>query len=74
MAEFKFIFKSLLATLVLVALMQIKLGDRTIETRAYQVLAHSEFAEFINHVAKGSIQLAQQASAYVAKILNEKNK
>lgn len=71
MDEFKFIFKSFLATLALVALMQIKVGGHTIEGRAYQILAHSQIAGFLNHVAKGAVQLGRQATSYLEQKINE---
>jgi hypothetical protein len=58
--EIKFICKCFLATLLLIAFMQIKIGPKTIESRAYSILAESPLASFLNDVASGSVKLAQR--------------
>jgi len=58
--EVKFVIKTFLATLLLIALMQIKIGDKTIETRAYQMASQSKFTYFLIDIAQGTIQLSKQ--------------
>lgn len=65
MAELKFVFKTLLATLLIIALMQIKIGEKTIEGRVYQILAQSKFTGFLNEVAKGTVQLSRESKKYI---------
>lgn len=60
MDEVKFVIKTFLATLLLIALMQIKIGDKTIETRAYQMASQSKFTYFLIDIAQGTIQLSKQ--------------
>jgi hypothetical protein len=72
--ELKFVFKTLFATIVVIALMQLKVGEKTIESKTYQILAHSEFAEFLNHVASGAVELGKQARAYAEEQLRQARK
>lgn len=74
MDELKFVFKTLLATVVVIALMQLKVGEKTIESKTYQVLAQSKFADFLNHVAVGAVELGKQAKSYAEEQLKHINK
>lgn len=53
------------ATLAIIAIMQIRVGGRTMESKTYQILAQSKFADFLNDVARGTVQLGKQTKDYV---------
>lgn len=60
MAELKFLFKTFLLTLLFILVLQIKIGEKTIERSTYQVLANSRFVSFLNEVAYGAVVLGKQ--------------
>jgi hypothetical protein len=62
--DIKFVIKTFLLTLVVIALMQIKVGGSTIEGKAYAILAESKLTDFLNYVARGIVQLVKEAKAY----------
>lgn len=55
MADFFFIVKSFLITLGLVVLMQIKIGETTIEDRAYEWIRGSAVHSTLSRVAAGAV-------------------
>jgi hypothetical protein len=63
--EIKFALKMFFATLAIIAIMQIRVGGRTMESKTYQILAQSKFADFLNDVARGTVQLGKQTKDYV---------
>lgn len=65
MDEFKFVVKTLLATILVIALMQIKVGEKTFEAKAYKVLAQSKLADFLNGVARGAVKGANELKVYL---------
>lgn len=65
MDEIKFVIKTFLATLLLIALLQIKIGDKTIETRAYQMASQSKFTYFLTDIAHGIIHLSKQLKSQI---------
>lgn len=71
MGELKFVFKTLLATIAVIALMQLKVGEKTIESKTYQMLAQSKLADFLNDVARGSVQLGRQLKEYADQQIKE---
>lgn len=71
MDEVKFVFKTLLATMVVIALMQLKVGEKTLEGKTYQILANSKFAGFLNDVARGAVELGKQAKSYAEEQLKK---
>lgn len=60
MDEFKFVLKTLLATFILVLLMQIRVGGKSMESWTYGILAQSGVAHFVNDVAHGTVTLGRQ--------------
>ena len=71
MDEIKFVIKTFLAALLLIALMQIKIGDKTIEATAYQMASQSKFTYFLNDIARGTIYLARQLKNQIDEGLNK---
>ncbi len=71
MDEIKFVIKTFLATLLLIALLQIKIEDKTIEARAYQMASQSKFTYFLNDIAHGVIHLAKQLKNQIDQGLNK---
>lgn len=71
MDEIKFVIKTFLATLLLIALLQIKIDDKTIEVRAYQMASQSRFTYFLNDIARGTIHLAKQLKNQIDQGLNK---
>ncbi len=65
MDEIKFVLKTFLATLLLIMVLQIKVGDQTIESRAYQMAARSQLTSFIGGVARGIVELGKQAQSQI---------
>lgn len=63
--EMKFLIKMFLGTMILIYVMQLKVGDRTIESRAYSLLAQSKLTVFINTVAHGLIEVGQEFTDYL---------
>ena len=71
--ELKFVIKTLIATILIVAIMQIKVGQGTIESKAYQVLAKSKVADFLNDVAQGLVRLGEQTKEQVERRIKKIN-
>lgn len=53
MEEFKFVIKSLLFTMLLVVLMQVKVGTASIETHSFRWLQRSSVSQYIQSAAAG---------------------
>lgn len=58
MKEFVFVLKCLIASLVLVTLMQIRYGGTTLENHAHNAIQNSAVTEFMQGTAAGAIVLA----------------
>lgn len=71
MDEIKFVLKTFLASLLLISLMQIKIGETTVESRAYQLAAQSKFTHFLSDVAQGAIQLGKQLKTKIDHTINK---
>ena len=53
MEELKFVLKSLVFTMILVMMMQIRLGSATIESHTFRWLRHSTVSQYIQSAAAG---------------------
>ena len=71
LAELKFIFKCFLATLLLISLLQIKVGDKTLEGKFYQTLAQSQLTSFLSDVAHRAVHLGRQAKQEIEQKLKK---
>jgi hypothetical protein len=69
--EIKFVLKTFLATLLMIALLQIKIGDKTIESRAYQMAAQSKLVFFLGDIARGAVELGKQLKTQVDQAFNK---
>lgn len=56
-----FVLKSLFATILIVLLMQVEVGGRTLESRAQHWLVSSEITRQLRQVADGGIKLSKDA-------------
>lgn len=65
MADFLFIVKTFLFTLALVVLMQIKVGDQTIEERSHQWIQQSAIHRTLGKVATGAVTAMKDGAHYV---------
>ena len=72
--EMKFLFKMFLGTMIVIYVMQLKVGGRTIESRAYSLLAQSKLTSFINTVAHGLVDIAEEFKGYVESEVNKQEK
>jgi hypothetical protein len=57
MADFLFVVKSLLATFILVVLMQIQVSNQTIENHMHQWIRSSEVVSSLRGVAQGAVSI-----------------
>jgi hypothetical protein len=71
--DFFFVIKTFFATLLLLAFMQVKIGDTTIESRAYQILAQSKLTTFLNEVAHRGVRLGKQIHQELESQLSKTN-
>jgi len=69
--EIKFVLKTFLASLLLISLMQIKIGETTVESRAYQLAAQSKFTHFLSDVAQGAVVLGKQLKTKFDQTINK---
>lgn len=65
MADLMFVVKTFLFTLALVVLMQIKVGDRTIEERSHQWIQHSAIHKTLGKVATGAVTAMKDGADYM---------
>lgn len=65
MADFFFVVKTLLFTLALVVLMQIKVGNSTIEERSHEWIQHSAIHRTLGKVAFGAVVAMKDSAQYV---------
>lgn len=75
MDEVKFIVKSLVITLVVLMLMQIKIGVSTVETETLQWIETSAVTKYLQNVSAGAVLAirngAQASSEFIAKTFNQ---
>ncbi len=65
MADFFFVVKTLLFTLALVVLMQIRVGESTIEERSHEWIQGSAIHRTLGKVALGAVTVMKDGVAYV---------
>ncbi len=65
MADFFFVVKTFLFTLALVVLMQIKVGDSTIEERSHEWIQASAIHHTLGKVALGAVAVMKDGVHYV---------
>ena len=61
MIDLYFFLKCLVMTVVLILLLQIKIGDRTLEDKALIYFRGSEFSEPLDKIAKGGAKVVQSS-------------
>ncbi|MGE3758362.1 MAG: hypothetical protein AB7H97_11430 [Pseudobdellovibrionaceae bacterium] len=71
MSEVLFVIKCLVVTLVIAALMQIRVGDFTIEEHAEEVVRHSFVTEYVQGTAAGVIVLGNSGWEKVKTLFRE---
>ncbi len=69
MADIVFVLKCLLVTVVVVVLLQIRVGQRTVEGHAMTWLHHSTVSHHLQDVAEGAVKAGGQAKRGVASLL-----
>lgn len=65
MGDFFFVVKTFLYTLALVVLMQIKVGDTTIEERSHTWIQQSDLHRSLGKVALGAVTVLRDGTQYV---------
>ncbi len=65
MADFFFVVKTFLFTLALVVVMQIRIGDATIEERSHEWIQESAIHRTLGKVAFGAVTVMKDGVAYV---------
>lgn len=65
MTEIKFVGKTLLLTIVIVVILQIQMGDRTLESRAIQFVQSSQVVEPLNAAARGAVKAVRDLTATI---------
>ncbi|MGE3683953.1 MAG: hypothetical protein AB7G93_19710 [Bdellovibrionales bacterium] len=71
MMDFLFFAKTLLLTLAIVLVMQIRVGDQTMETHAHRLLTSSLVVQPLNGVAQGAAKMAKDALNSVSGHVNK---
>lgn len=72
--DMKFVIKMFLGAILLIYLMQLKIDGRTIESRAYQLLAKSKVTSFLNTVALGLVEIGTELKDYVQSEVQKQEK
>ena len=72
MSEIFFILKSFFLTLVVIIIMQVKVGENTIEEKTLQWIESSPMVSPLQEVASGGVKVVQQAWKAVFGSLNSK--
>jgi len=72
MGDVIFVLKTLVITIALVTLMQIKIGSRTIEQHGLAWMHHSVIVEQLQDVAAGAVKVGQKGATQVKSLVNGK--
>lgn len=72
--DMKFVIKMFLGAILLIYLMQLKIDGRTIESRAYQLLAKSKVTSFLNTIALGLVEIGTELKDYVQSEVQKQEK
>lgn len=73
MMDLYFFFKTLILTIALVVVLQIKIGDQTIENQAVSLFRSSGMEAPLLDIAQGGASLARGAISYVQEKVNGKS-
>jgi hypothetical protein len=77
MAELSFVAKSFVISLILIAVMQVKVGSSTIESSAQRWLASSTISASLQNVSKGAVLMIRNTTKmgtdFVAKTLGQES-
>ncbi len=71
MSEFFFVLKTFAVTVVILALLQIKIGRSTIEQRSMAWMHQSVAIEVLRSVADGAVTVADRSYTYVKSAFNK---
>lgn len=71
MGEFFFVLKCLVATAVLVTVMQIKINGRTMESHATRWIHHSETVQHLQDIAEGAVKAGKNGSREAADLFED---
>ena len=75
MDEIKFVLKSLFITLIVLMLMQIKIGSSTIETETLHWIETSSVTRYLQNVSAGAVlalrNVGQSASQFITQTFNQ---
>jgi gas vesicle protein len=72
MSEFMFATKMLISTILLLLVMQIKLGSTTIEDQSYKFIKESSVTHWLQGAAKGGVIVIREGANKASVFLNEK--
>ena len=72
MGDFFFVAKCFVATLVLVVLLQIKVGGRTLESHTVSWIHRSGVAHHLQDVAEGAVKVGKSGTRQVAALFEDK--
>jgi len=77
MDEVRFVLKSLVITIIALALMQIKVGNSTVETEALHWIETSSVTRYLQNVSAGAVlairNAGQAATDFIAKTFSQNN-
>lgn len=71
MSEFFYVMKCLIFSMIVVLVMQFKIGSETIEQRSYKILTASVITQTIHQVAEGAILITKKGYEEISKKANE---
>ena len=71
MAELKFVLKGLCMAILLVTLLQIKVGGETLEIKSDRLIHHSAVGQFLNQAAEGGATLIRKGSQVVGQFVSK---
>lgn len=69
MGDFLFVVKCLIATVVLVVILQIRVGGRTMESHTVQWIHRSAIAKTLDDVAEGAVKVGHEARVAISHVL-----
>lgn len=72
MSELLFVIKTFLFTVVLVMMMQIKIGDNTLEQQSHSLIQKSAITSWLQEAAAGGVVLIQKGASQVSQFMSEK--
>jgi hypothetical protein len=72
--DFLFFFKTFTLTVVLVVLMQLQIGEKTIENHALGFVQSSAVVQPLNGVAKGAAKLAKDCGHKISALVQKYRK